>query len=57
MILLDRIAIDRVVNHVFANATVVQQSIPLAWGTIAGDVLSGTFGFDQELQQLALDFP
>ena len=43
------IAINRVVDEIGTNATVVQQGIPLARGTVAGNGFAFPFGTDEEI--------
>ena len=49
-----RIAVDRVVQEIGADAAIVQQRVALARRAVADNLLAGAAGRDQELQQLAL---
>ena len=49
-----RVAVDRVVEEVRADAAVVQQRVALPGRAVAGDRLAGALGVDQELEQLRI---
>jgi len=52
--LLLRVAIDRVINEILADAAVIQERVSLGRRTIAGDGLAIALCLDQEFEQVAL---
>src|SRR5882672_916462 len=55
--LLVRIAVDREIEEVSADAAVVEQGVALARSAVADDALPGALRTDEKLQQRALGFP